>query len=158
MGTIQVRSAGRRTRRPKRRVNKPSLASFRAPLTSLAVALSLILQLFAVPYHQALSAPVVSPDTAAVSAELKATFGDAAALCVQADDKGAPHSPGGCCDDQCPFCRFAAQAAALIAPDAPALPRLLRPTRRTLGAAREPVAVPFRPNQRNRARAPPLPV
>jgi hypothetical protein len=159
MGTIQVRSTGRRTRRPTRRVNKPGLASFRSPLTALAVALSLILQLFAVPYHQALSAPVVvSPETAAISAQLEATFGEAAALCVHSDDKGAPHAPGGCCDDQCPFCRFAAQAAALIAPDAPALPRRFDPIRRSIGAARELGAVPFRPNQRNRARAPPPPV
>ena len=36
---------------------------------------------------------------------LKATFGDAAAFCVQVDDKRAPLHPSGHCDDQCPPCR-----------------------------------------------------
>jgi hypothetical protein len=131
-------------------------------VTALAVALSLIVQLFALPYHQALSAPALaSPDTAAIAAELKATFGDAAALCVQidgkqADGKGAPSAPAGCCDDQCPFCRFSAQAATLIAPDAPALPLRLDRAGPALGAAPEPGAVPAPPTSRNRARAPPL--
>ncbi|HKN26369.1 MAG TPA: hypothetical protein VJY34_00170 [Roseiarcus sp.] len=125
---------------------------------TLAVALSLVLQLFAIPYHQALSAPLVaSPDTAAISAELKATFGDAAALCVQSDDKGAPRAPGGCCDDQCPFCRFAAQAA-LIAPDPPALHEPISLGCATIGIAPEPGAVPAPHTSRNRARAPPLAV
>jgi hypothetical protein len=153
----QVRAGARRRGHGGSRT-KPATA-LRSPLTALAVALSLIVQLFAVPYRQALSAPALaSPDTGAISAELEATFGDAAALCVQADDKGAKRSPGGCCDDQCPFCRFAAQAAALIAPDAPALPRRLDPVRRILAAPGELGAVPFPPNQRNRARAPPLSV
>ncbi len=135
------------------------MASFRSPLASLAVALTLLLQLFAVPYHQALSAPLAaSPDTAAIAAELKATFGDAATLCVQAEDKSAPHAPGGCCDDHCPFCRFAAQAAALIAPDAPGLPRRLGAPNLVLGVEPERGAVPFLPASRQRARAPPLAV
>ena len=131
---------------------------------ALAVALSLIIQLVAAPYHQALSAPAfASSDTGAIAAELKAAFGDAAALCVQADrkqadGKGAPGAPPGCCDDQCPFCRFAAQAAALIAPDAPALAARLDAASRALGAAPEPGAVPALPTSRNRARAPPLAV
>ncbi len=135
------------------------LASFRSPLAALAVALSLIVQLFAVPYHQALSAPLAaSPDTASIAAELKATFGDAASLCVQADEKGAPRAPGGCCDDHCPFCRFAAQAAALIAPDAPASPIRLEASPRRIVAAPVPGAVPAPPTTRNHARGPPLPV
>ena len=121
--------------------------------------LSLIVQLFAVPYHQALFVPAVaSPDTAAIAAELEATFGDAAALCIQADDKGAPRSPGGSCDDQCPFCRFAAQAAALIAPDPPALHQPISVGCKTVGLAPEPGAVPALLTSLNRARAPPLAV
>jgi len=134
-----------------------SLSSCRSPFTALLVALSLILQLFAVPYHQALSAPLVaSPDPAAIAVELKATFGDAAALCVQVDDKDAPHAPGGCCGDQCPFCRFAAQATALIAPDPPALHAPVSAGCETIGVAPEPGAVPAPPTSRNRARGPPL--
>jgi hypothetical protein len=151
-----VRGSARRRGRGGSRA-KPVVASFRSPLTALAVALLLVLQLFAIPYHQALSAPfVASPDSAAIAAELKATFGDAAALCVQADDKGAPHSPGGGCDDQCPLCRFAAQAA-LIDPDPPALHEPISVGCEAIGVAPEPGAVPASPTSRNRARAPPLP-
>ena len=152
-----MRGAGRTGRRTRRA--NPGAAAFRSPLAAFAVVLSLVVQLFAIPYHQALFVPAVaSPDTAAIAAELEATFGNAAALCIQADDKGAPRSPGGSCDDQCLFCRFAAQAAGLIAPDAPALPRRLGLGGRVLVIAPQPGAVPFRPNQRNRARAPPLAV
>ncbi len=148
-----------RTGRGRRRA-RPGGASFRSPLMALAVALSLIIQLLAIPYHHALSAPAfASPsDTAAIAAELKATFGDAAALCVHLDGKGAPLAPAGRCDDQCPLCRFAAQAAALIAPGAPALPARLDGASRALGAAPEPGAVPAPSTSRNRARAPPLAV
>ncbi len=148
----------RRRGRGRRRAG-PGVASFRSPLAALAVALSLLIQLFAIPYHQALSAPAyASSDTAAVAAELKATFGDAASLCVQEDSKGQPGAPAGHCDDQCPLCRFAAQAAALIAPDAPALPLQLDGPAQTLGAAPAPGGVPAPPTSRNRARAPPLAV
>ena len=92
------------------------------------------------------------------AADLKATFGDAVEFCVHSDDKGAPHAPAGHCDDQCPLCRFAAQAATLVAPDAPALPERLDAACQTLGAASEPGVVPFRVQNRNRARAPPLSV
>ncbi len=154
-------NGGARRRGRGRRRARPSVARFRSPLTALAVTLSLIIRLVALPYHQALSAPAfASPGTAAI-AELKATFGDAAALCVQvdakqADGKSAPAAPAGCCDDQCPFCRFSAQAAALIAPDAPALPQRLDGASRALGTAPEPGAVPALPTSQNRARAPPL--
>ena len=155
----QVNGGARRTGRGRRRAG-PGAASFRSPLTALAVALSLIMQLLAIPYHQALSAPAfASPsDTAAIAAELKATFGDAAALCVHPDGNGAPLAPAGRCDDQCPLCRFSAQAAALIAPNAPALRERLGGASRVLGAAPEPGAVPAPSTSRNRARAPPLAV
>ena len=152
-------NGGARRRLGGTRRAKPGVASFRSPVASLAVALSLILQLFAVPYHQALSAPLVVPDdTAAIAAELRATFGDAATLCVQADEKSAPQAPGGCCDDQCPFCRFAAQAAALLAPDLPALPGPIGVSRESIGIAPEPGTIPSPPTSRQRARGPPLSV
>jgi hypothetical protein len=131
----------------------------RSPLTALIVAFSLIVQLIAVPYHQALAAPgMAESETAQIAAELKATFGDAAALCVEVEDKGAPFPPAGHCDDQCPLCRFAAQAAALVEPDAPALPEQLDAGCQVLGAASERGDLPFRLENRNRARAPPLAV
>jgi hypothetical protein len=132
---------------------------FRSTLIALIVALSLVTQLFAVPYHQALAAPgLAESETVRIAAELKVTFGDAAALCVEADSKGAPLSPAGHCDDQCPLCRSGAQAAALIAPELPALPVRLDAACRVLGAPPERGAVPACPAQRNRARAPPLAV
>jgi hypothetical protein len=148
---------GKRTVRRRRRAT-PGAAS-RSPLTALIVALSLLVQLIAVPYHQALAAPgIAESDTSQIAAGLKATFGDAAALCVQVDDKGAPPHPSGRCDDQCPLCRFAASAATLAAPDAPAPPKRLDAVCQTLGAASEPGGVPFRLENRNRARAPPVAV
>jgi hypothetical protein len=149
---------GKRTVRRRRRAT-PDAAASRSPLTALIVALSLLVQLIAVPYHQALAAPgIAESDTAQIAAGLKAAFGDAAALCVEVDGKGAPLAPAGHCDDQCPLCRFAAQAASLVTPGAPALPERLDRARQTLGAASEPGAVPFRLENLNRARAPPLAV
>jgi hypothetical protein len=157
-GNHQVSGAGERMKRRRRGTN-PGAAPFRSPLIALVVVLSLIIQLFAVPYHQALAAPgLVESETARIAAELKATFGDAAALCVETDSKGAPPSPAGHCDDQCPLCRSGAQAAALIAPELPALPVRLDAACRVLGATPERGAVPACPVQQNRARAPPFAV
>ncbi len=151
-------ACGKRTQRRKRRA-RPGAAASRSPLTALIVAFSLLVQLIAIPYHQALAAPgIAESETAKIAAELKATFGDAAALCAEVDSKGAPLAPAGHCDDQCPLCRFAAQAATLVAPDAPALPERLDAACQTLGAACEPGVVPLRLENRNRARAPPLAV
>ena len=92
-------------------------------MTALVLALSLAVQLLVIPYHQALGALAApQPDNVQVAAELKALFGDAAAFCVNIDDKGAPGAPSGHCDDECPFCRFAAEAGTLAVPDSPALP------------------------------------
>ncbi len=140
---------------------KPSLTAFRSPLTALVAALALLFQLAVVPYHQALSAPIAAPgavDVAGVAAELQATFGAAAALCTETDGKGGPLAPAGDCDDHCPLCHFAAQAGALVAPDAPALPDRLDAAGLTLGAAPEAGDVPASPTRHNRARAPPFPV
>lgn len=148
---------GRLTTGGRRRPNG-WLASLRSPLTALVVTLSLAFQLVAIPYHQALAAgPALASDTTAIAAELKATFGDAAALCIQVDEKGAPsHAPGAPCDDQCPLCQFAAQVAALVVPEAPALPARLDLDCRPIGFAVERGVVPVRARGQNRARAPPF--
>jgi len=143
--------------RPARR----GLASFRSALTAFAVAFALIVQLIAMPYQQALAAPVlVGSDTAAIAADLKAIFGDAAGFCAHIDDKGAPAPRGPCnhCDDQCPLCRLVAQAPAFVPSDAPTLPRRLNAARYAIGAAPEFGAFSACPARRYRARAPPLAV
>jgi|SRR5271165_992162 len=128
-----------------------------SPLTTFLVALSLLVQLVIAPYHQALSEPAFgASDLTRIAAELKTTFGDAAALCVQTDD-GPSKAPLGCCDDDCPFCRFAAEAATLVVPDFPALPIRSNVTAR-VGLPPESRAPPASPLQRQRARAPPFAV
>ena len=125
------------------------------------VALSLIIQLVAIPYHQARAAPeFADADTAAVVADLKATFGDVAFLCVQVDDKGAPagHNRNGHCNDQCPLCRFFAQMGTLVPPDVPALPKRFDLDRRPISPAPQFGALDAFLAPANRARAPPLPV
>ena len=153
--TLARRKSALGTRRAR------GLASFRSPLTAFFIALTLVVQLIAMPYQQALAGPALAgADTAAIMADLKAAFGDAAGFCARVDDKGAPapHGPCNHCDDQCPLCRTVAQAAAYVPPDAPTLPGRLNAGRYTIGAA--PVFGAFSPcpAQRNRARAPPLAV
>ena len=127
-----------------------------AQAISLVLALSLVLQVLFLPYHQALAAPAIPPpDNARIAFELKALFGDAAALCVQVDDKGTPTAPIGQCDDHCPFCRLAAEAGTLVVPDSPALPvrfETVSGSLETLRFANAPRAPPL---YRERARAPP---
>ena len=148
---------GERERR--RRRARPGVAAFRSSIGNLFAALALLIQLAVVPYHQAFSLPAApQTDVAAVAAELHATFGDAGALCVESDGKGAPHAPSGDCDDHCPLCQFAAQAVALLTPDAPVLPERIDRACRTLGAAPETGAVPACPTRYTQARAPPFAV
>ena len=140
---------GRRKGRTGFRKARPSA------LIGLLAALALIVQLLAVPYHQARAAGAYAPNEAGVASSLKSTFGDAAALCSESDGKGGSPPAGGCCDDQCPFCRFASQAASLVAPDAPALPMRLGGPILALGAQPELGDVALSPSQPNHARAPP---
>ena len=145
----------------RRRRASPGVSGFRSPLTALVAALALLVQIIVLPYHQAQSAPMgasAAVDVAAVAAELRATFGDAAALCAQADDKGAPTAPAGDCDDHCPLCQLAAQAATLVAPDLPALPVRLDEACIRLGVEPGGDALPLAPASRHRARAPPFAV
>ena len=153
-------SLGRQTFALGRRRAKRRLASFRSPLTAFLVALSLIVQLFAAATPPALAAPAFAgADDAAIAAELKAVFGDTAQLCVHADDQSAPtqHGPCHCCD-QCPLCRFAAQAVAFVPPDLPALPERLDSDAHAIRAPPGREILPAHPVQPNPARAPPHPV
>jgi hypothetical protein len=144
------------TRRAKRR-----LTSFRSPLTAFLVALSLIVQLFAAATPPAFAAPVFAgADDAAIAAELKAVFGDAAQLCVQVNDDKTPvkHTPFGHCCDQCPLCRFAAQVVAFVPPDLPVLPERFAGDAHAIRAPPSDDIIPAYPVQPNPARAPPLAV
>lgn len=100
---------------------------------------------------------MAAPGDAQIAAGFKAIFGDAAALCVQGDGQGGPAAPVGDCD-HCPLCRFAAQAAALIAPDSPDLLIGRDAAAQTLGGAYETGAFPRPPTKQSRARAPPFAV
>ena len=126
------------------------------------VALSLIVQLFAAATPPALAAPAFAgADDAAIAAELKALFGDTAAtLRPNQRSTSAPgkHAPCGHCCDQCPLCRFAAQAVAFVPPDLPALPERLDSEAHAIRAPPGRDVLPAYPAQPNPARAPPLAV
>jgi hypothetical protein len=144
------------TRRRKRRPT-----AFRSPLATFIVALSLVVQLFAAATPPATAAPAFAgADDAAIAAELKAVFGDTAQLCVQVSDDKAParHAPSGHCCEQCPLCRFAAQAVAFVAPDLPALPARIESEAHAIRAPPSQDILPAYAAQPNPARAPPLAV
>lgn len=154
-------SPGRRTFAVGTRRATRGLATFRSPLMAFVVALSLIVQLLAGTTPPAFAAPAfASADDAAIAAELKALFGGTAQLCVQVNDDRAPakHAPSGHCCDQCPLCRCAAQAAAFVPPDLPALPGRLESPAHAIRAPPGQDILPAYPAQPNSARAPPLAV
>jgi hypothetical protein len=134
----------------------------RSPLIAFVVAFSLIIQLFAAATPPAAAAPAFAdPDDAAIAAELKALFGDAAELCAHVNDHAAPgkHAPFGHCCDQCPPCRLAAQASAFAPPpEPPALPERLDTDAHAIRAPPGHYVLPTYPAQPNPARAPPLAV
>jgi hypothetical protein len=145
----------------KKRRAKRCLTPLRSKLAAFVVTLSLIVQLFAVAAPPAMAAPTFAgADNVAVAAELMALFGDTAQLCVQGNDDKAPvqHNPFGHCCDQCPLCRFAAQAVAFVAPNLPALPGRLESEAHAIRAPPAPDLLPAYPAQPNPARAPPLSV
>jgi hypothetical protein len=150
------RKFARRNRRAKR-----CLTAFRSPLATFVVAFSLIVQLFAAATPPAMAAPAFAgANDAAVAAELKALFGDTAQLCVQvSDDKTPPkHAPSSRCCDQCPLCRFAAQAVAFVSPDLPVLLGRIDREAHAIRALPSQDVLPPYPAQPNPARAPPLAV
>ncbi len=145
----------------KRRVRRAKFgaARFRSPTTAFLVALSLIVQLFAAATPPAFAAAAFAgADDAAVAAELKALFGDAAELCAHVNDDKAPAKHNSHCCDQCPLCRFAAQAVVFVPPDAPALPGRLESEAQAIRAPPARDSLPAYPAQPNPARAPPLSV
>jgi hypothetical protein len=152
------RNEGRRAR-----AKCAAAAAPRSPLTAFVIAFSLIVQLFAAATPPALAAPAFAgADDAAIAAELKAVFGDAVQLCAHVNDDGAPgkNAPSGhchCCD-QCPLCRFAAQAVAYVPPELPALPERLASDAHAIRAPPAQAVLPAYSAQPNPARAPPLPV
>jgi hypothetical protein len=151
---------GRKTRRGAGRHSDRSIAR-RSPLTAFVVAFSLIVQLFAAATPPALAASAFAgADDVAIAAELKAMFGDAAELCVQVNDNKAPakHAPSGHCCDQCPLCRFAAQAATFVPSDLPAFGERLDSDAHAIRAAPGRNVLPAYPDQPNSARAPPFAV
>src|ERR1700733_6295500 len=152
---------GRRNFALGNRAAKRRQTAFRSPFATFLVALSLVVQLFAAATPPAIATPAFAgADDAAIAAELKALFGDTAQLCVQVSDDKAPakHAPSGHCCDQCPLCRFAAQAVAFVSPDLPALPDQLHTDARAIRAPPGDDVVPAYPAQPNPARAPPLAV
>jgi hypothetical protein len=154
-------SLGRGTTTRARRYALRGAATRRSPLTAFLVALSLIVQLFAAATPPSLAAPAFAgADDAAIAAELKAVFGDAAELCAHVNDSAVPgkHAPSGRCCDQCPLCRFAAQVVAFVPPALPALPERLDIDAHAIRAAPGRNVPPAYPAQPNPARAPPLAV
>ena len=152
---------GRRTSALGTRGAERRLTAFRSPLATFLVALALVVQLFAAATPSAIAAAAFAgADDAAIAAQLKALFGDTAQLCVQVnDDKGpAKHAPSSQCCDQCPLCRFAAQAVAFVTPDLPALPERLKTDAHAIRAPPDGALLPTYRAQPNRARAPPLAV
>ncbi len=151
---------GHKKKRQARRA-KFGAARFRSRSTAFFIALSLIFQLFAAATPPAIAAPAFAgADDRAIAAELKALFGATAELCAHVDDAGAPvhHNPSGHCCDQCPLCRFAAQAVAFVAPDLPALPGRLESEAHAIRAPPSEDSLPTYRAQPNPARAPPLAV
>ena len=120
LGQVGVKGDGRSGKQRIRRTGGGP-GGFCSRWTSFTVAFSLLVQLLFIPYHQALAAPAFAApdDPARIEARLRAIFGDAAALCVGADDRGAPTGPARHAHEDCPFCRFAAEAAALVIPPDP---------------------------------------
>jgi hypothetical protein len=106
----------RRRAETKRKRWAPSAwTRVRASLAVGLATLALVVQMLALTSHR-----MAAPDSVAgIAAELHATFGDIAVLCIQADDgksPPAPGSPAGPCDDCCPLCQSTAAAHALVLP------------------------------------------
>lgn len=104
------------------------------PLAVALATLALIAQTLAPPVHL-MRAPA---EVARVAADLKATFGDQAVLCIQADADGAPPTPAAPsapCDDCCPLCQFHAGAHAFILPPLRGPPMRIEAASETLAAA-----------------------
>ena len=106
-----------------------------------------------------LSLPAHSPArlslSAQVAGELKATFGDAAVLCVQDDEAQNPGTPAPHAHDNCPLCQFQAHALGLQVPDLAVLPHEFAPSGDTPIASTELAPQPSRWPSTSQPRGPP---
>ena len=117
----------------------------RSPLVAAVALLALLFQLIALPYHQARSAPIApqpASDVASVAASPEGDVRRRGLALRPVRRQRRPPRPAGDCDDHCPLCQFAAQAATLLAPALPVLPARFDLAVRSLGAAPEAGAVP----------------
>ena len=123
-----------------------------ARLGSVLAALALAVQLVLVPLHRAPAQP--SPSD--IAANLKATFGVGAVLCLSADE--GPAAPGGHAghgDAGCPLCQFAAAALALAAPEGNAS-AIIRGSAKTLAPSKPERILARAETHPAQARAPPF--
>jgi hypothetical protein len=100
-------------------------------LAACVAILALIVQMLAPTGHR-IAAPA---DVVRIAAELKAAFGDAAVLCIQAEDGKSAPAPARDCDDSCPLCRFQSGAPALMLPSVAGLPMRIDAGKQRLGPA-----------------------
>jgi len=132
------------------------LAALRRPFAAWFAVLAVIIQLGVAALHPAMAA--AQRDLAA--AALSAAIGQDVSLCDHPGDDsgGAPAGNGHSCDDDCPLCRIASHAAAIL--PKPAVSPLV------LGAPASTVLIPGRSERAlapvahstARPRAPPIPV
>jgi hypothetical protein len=133
---------------------QPKAREMRAPLSLCFALLALLGQLFATPTHPMAS----SADPTEIARELKAVFGDAATLCVQADSdggSGAPRDTQHHCDE-CPLCRAGASAHAFLVPEPTYPPARMRLRPERIGPPADLIARTPRRTAFAQPRAPPL--
>ena len=92
------------------------------------------------------------------AAALSAAIGEDVSLCAKADDHPGAPTPGHSCDDDCPLCRIASHAAAIL-PGRAAPPLVLAKLVATVLIPRDnaPALAPI-PFSNAQPRAPPVPV
>lgn len=148
-----MRGQGQATKRRKSRA-RGAESRLDARLAAFLAAMALLSQLLATPLHRM----AASTDVGRIASEFKAVFGDAAALCVQADGDERPGAPDPQrhCDVHCPLCQAGAGALALLVP--PSAPALTRLDPRPEALRPPPDVAPAKPNRTVFAqpRAPPV--
>lgn len=95
---------------------KRAVSPARAALTLSLALLALVAQWFVAASHDMPTRSAISV-TSAAAAELKATFGETAVLCVQAGDEAPTPGDKRPCDAACPLCQMHSGALALWAPE-----------------------------------------
>jgi hypothetical protein len=123
----------RRAETKRKRWPASAWTRLRASLAVGLATLALVVQMLAPAQHR-----MALADVGAVAAELHATFGDVAVLCIQVDDAKSPLTPGnppGPCDDCCPLCQMSAGAHALMLPTILGVPTRILTASETLAPA-----------------------